>query len=110
MMKSLQSEIISQYKVKYPKHTLKEISKATGIQNTRVFRIMNGSEMKLSEYESLKECINKKRNLSKFESLVNDCKSTLTDLKMKNLCYELESLIKMQKMTHPFETQDLMIC
>lgn len=109
-MKDLQLQIISQYKSKFPKHTLKEISTATNIQNTRVFRIMNGSEMKISEYESFQKCINKTKSISKLEKLIKECKSTLSEIKMNNLCYEMESLIKMQRLTHPFETQDLMIC
>lgn len=109
-MKDLQLQIINQYKSKFPKHTLKDISKATSIQNTRVFRIMNGSEMKISEYEVFQKCINKTKNVSKLEKLIKECKSTLSELKMNNLCYELETLIKMQRLTHPFETQDLMIC
>lgn len=109
-MKDLQLQIINQYKSNFPKHTLKDISNATNIQNTRVFRIMNGSEMKISEYDSFQKCINKSKSLSKFETLIQDCKSTLSDIKMNNLCYEIEGLIKMQRLTHSFETQDLMIC
>ena len=46
----IQKEILSQYKQTYPADTYQTISNKTGIQNTRVFRIFNGYEMKLSEY------------------------------------------------------------
>ena len=39
--------------------TLKQISKDTGIQLTRVFRILRGAEMKLSEYEIFQKIIEK---------------------------------------------------
>ncbi len=58
----LQKKIISEYKELYPKHTLQKISNHTGIQITRVFRIMNGQEMKLSEYQAFQEAIHKKQD------------------------------------------------
>jgi hypothetical protein len=48
---SLQSHILSQYRHQFPRHTLREIAHVTGIQLTRVFRILNGAPMKLEEYE-----------------------------------------------------------
>jgi len=49
----LQDTILNRLGEKYPEATLKKLSKLTGIQITRVFRIMNGYEMKLSEYEAI---------------------------------------------------------
>lgn len=48
----LQQNVLTCYKEKFPDDTLKQISDKTGIQVTRVFRLFNGHEMKLSEYES----------------------------------------------------------
>lgn len=58
-MNDLQSAIIRQYKKTYPQDKLKHISAKTNIQITRVFRILNGSEMKISEYESFLNCFEK---------------------------------------------------
>ena len=55
---NLQDEIIARYNQQYPTATLKELARKTGIQITRVFRIMNGYEMKLSEYEKFQKLLN----------------------------------------------------
>lgn len=57
-MHTIQQETINRYKKKYPNHTFREISAQTGIQLTRVFRIINGYEMKLSEYLAFQKVIN----------------------------------------------------
>lgn len=54
---SLQNRILKEYRQHYPQHTLREISHQTGIQLTRVFRLMNGSAMKLEEFESFSNAI-----------------------------------------------------
>ncbi len=48
---NLQSRILREYRELHPRHTLRETSKLTGIQLTRVFRLFNGHAMKLEEYE-----------------------------------------------------------
>ena len=51
----LQQQIIKHYfEIFGDDKTLKEISNHLGIQITRVFRILNGYEMKLTEYEKFK--------------------------------------------------------
>ena len=57
-MSALQTAIIQSYKQKFPNHKLRHISEQTSIQITRVFRILNGSEMKISEYEAFQKCLN----------------------------------------------------
>jgi hypothetical protein len=52
--------IIKQYLLTYQNPTIKQISIQTGIQQTRVFRLLNGSEMKISEYEIFLNLIKKK--------------------------------------------------
>ena len=54
---SLQSRVLKEYRQHYPLHTLREISALTGIQLTRVFRLMNGAAMKLEEFELFNEAI-----------------------------------------------------
>ena len=54
----LQKLTIARYQVMYPEDSLREISKKTGIQLTRLFRIMNGSEMRISEYEQFEKVFN----------------------------------------------------
>jgi len=47
----IQKTILNQYLLLNKKPTFKEIASDTGIQVTRVFRLFNGSTMKLSEYQ-----------------------------------------------------------
>lgn len=56
----LQMRVINRYFKIFGKKTLKEISTHTGIQITRVFRILNGSEMKLSEFSVFYSLVNAK--------------------------------------------------
>lgn len=53
----LQNAVLKKYQELYPDQTLREISKKTGIQQTRVFRILNGHEMRISEYEKFRNII-----------------------------------------------------
>ena len=55
----MQLKVISEFKELFPNATLKKISELTGIQITRVFRLINGREMKLSEYQSFRQVITK---------------------------------------------------
>lgn len=54
---SLQQEIFNQYYSAYPKSTLRSIAERTGMSISRVFRLINGHEMKLKEYEKLREAV-----------------------------------------------------
>lgn len=64
-MENLQSTILKKYMSTEKKMTLKKMSLETGIQMTRCFRILNGSEMKLEEYEIIKKVINEKTHKEK---------------------------------------------
>lgn len=56
----LQEKILKQYLSLFKKPTLKSIAADTGIQMTRVFRILNGSPMKLSEYQTFRKKVAEK--------------------------------------------------
>lgn len=84
-MESLQKKTLDEYKRIFPKDSLKIISKKTNIQITRVFRIFNGSEMKVKELESFLEVLgNKPTNL--FTSI----SSAVPPRQMKNFSQKLE--------------------
>ena len=69
-MVRLQGLILKKYTEVHNNPTLKFISEDTGIQITRVFRIINGHEMKISEYErfesSIKNIVDKAREKNDF--------------------------------------------
>lgn len=54
---TLQQQILAEFKQHFPRRTFREIEDLTGIQLTRVFRLMNGAPMRLDEYETLKHVI-----------------------------------------------------
>lgn len=92
-----QEAILKEYRETFPDKTLKTTSAETGIQMTRVFRIFNGSPMKLREYEAFEKTIKQKRlSSSKFE-LLSKFQNCLTQLRDPDLAYieiELEHLVK----------------
>ena len=55
-----QKIILNEFKKAFGDQSYRSISKITGIQNTRVFRIFNGSEMRISEAEVFLSLISKK--------------------------------------------------
>lgn len=60
---SLQARILGQYRQVFPRHTLRETAQLTGIQLTRVFRLMNGAPMRLDEYELFRQVLEKDQRL-----------------------------------------------
>lgn len=84
-----QSLILKEYMelTKYP--SLREMSKDTGIQLTRLFRIINGMEMKLKEYLLLKRKIEEKAETRNLSHLAFKCESALP-IRARN---ELEELM-----------------
>jgi hypothetical protein len=98
---SLQQNVIKNYRTKFPEHTLKEVSERTGIQITRVFRIFNGSEMKLKEYESFQlACAIKEENPISLHlhTLLKQCLSNLEYSQLKRLCFEIEDTLEHHKL------------
>lgn len=55
---SLQNLILKEFKENHPEATFRQISEMTGIQITRVFRIFNGSKMKINEWEAFQKLSN----------------------------------------------------
>jgi len=57
----LQQKILRDYRKCFPQDTLKEMNQRTGIQMSRIFRIMNGMEMKVTEYENMVQAISQEK-------------------------------------------------
>jgi hypothetical protein len=82
----LQKTILKQYMLLNQDPTLKKIANDTGIQQTRVFRILNGSTMKLSEYEIFHHQIKEVMGLSNsLETLAVECFSKLSSESIKEI-------------------------
>lgn len=94
-MSKLQKQVLETFMVEFDKPTLKEISELTGIQVTRVFRIINGYSMKVDEYEILQGLIfSKKGNATDFMSLAWDCYLDLSDKELSKLGEDLYRSLK----------------
>ena len=86
----LQKTIIQHYMLLNHQPTLRNIAKDTGIQMTRVFRILNGSTMKLSEYEIFHQRVKDQMGFSSsLENLAHQCFNELNVESIK----EIENLM-----------------
>jgi hypothetical protein len=54
-MHFLQKELLDDFKEKFKNFTLKQYAELTGIERTRVFRLFNGQEMKLGEWDLIRK-------------------------------------------------------
>lgn len=79
----LQKSTIAEFKRVYPTITLKKASEVLGIQITRVFRLFNGHEMRLNEYEKFQKVLGEENanNQVSVEGL------------NRNECEEVESIV-----------------
>ncbi len=67
----MQTKIIKKFRELHVGMTLRTMSDITGIQVTRLFRIINGAEMKLVEYQKLQFAIHKKSESELFNLDIN---------------------------------------
>lgn len=110
---SLQKSIIKQYKEIYPQDKLKDISKKTGIQITRIFRIfriLNGSEMKLREYEIFEQIINQTTNNAAIVKLAKSCLASLSSARRQSLVSNMQQALKLNsfKLSHQNKSNSFM--
>lgn len=77
-MSTLEKEILRRYRKSFPNDTLKMIAAKTGIQVTRVFRIMNGKPMKVTELEIFQCLLNQPGKFTELELLTKTAALELT--------------------------------
>ena len=95
----LQKTILNQYMLLNGKPTLKKISEDTGIQLTRVFRILNGSTMKLCEYQVFNKKVKEKMGLTEgLEAIAFECSMRLSPEAIKDLEVFLKRKIETWKL------------
>jgi len=76
---NLQQSILKQYLKHKGKPTLKVISQDTGIQMTRIFRLLNGSTMKIDEYQTFQQRVMEmKGESSTLLDMAIECSSQLS--------------------------------
>lgn len=95
----LQKIVLEQYKLLNNNPTLKAISEDTGIQLSRVFRIFNGSCLKLSEYQIFQQKVKEKMGLTDtLEAIAFDCSLKLSPTAIKEIETFLKRKIEIWKM------------
>lgn len=85
-----QKRLITEFKSVYGDITYREIGARMNLQTTRVFRIMNGHEMKLSEYVKMKSLIRLRK--PSYQSLVHYLDGNISFLSEKDL-YNIKRFI-----------------
>tara|TARA_R110002049_G_scaffold99946_2_gene243046 strand:- start:258 stop:575 length:318 start_codon:yes stop_codon:yes gene_type:complete len=73
---NLQERTLKQYMQLRDQPCLREIAEETGIQQTRVFRILNGAKMRLDEWEIFNKIVDEAD--SDLEKLARDCLKELS--------------------------------
>jgi len=95
----LQMTILNQYMLLNGGPTLKKIAADTGIQLTRVFRLFNGSTMKLSEYQIFNKKVKEKMGLTEgLEEIAFECSMKLSPAAIKDLEIFLKRKIEVWKL------------
>ena len=97
-MSNLQESILNEYKLHFPHDTLRDIAEKTDIQITRIFRLFNGSSMKLGEYETFKAQLPKKYT-SEFNKLAHACTENLTARRLNLLKNQMIHSLKLSQMS-----------
>lgn len=94
-----QKQLLLNYKTTFPDDTLKIISKKTGIQQTRVFRLFNGSEMKISEYKSFMSLLNQEpKENNKISNLAKECFQRLPTRVLSTIVGDMENALTNAKL------------
>ena len=98
-MTRIQQSLITKYKKSFPEETFKQISIKTGIQLTRAFRIFNGAEMKLSEYESINNALKTISQFSviDFRAASGECEIQLSSEQLNEMVVEMNYLLETKR-------------
>ena len=103
---SLQNKTIQRYRQYFPQETLREISLRTGIQITRVFRLMNGKTMKVGELEAFEKAVMDKLaenpSFSRLESLLTEASTLMTNDELSKLAEMVERKITNKKYSRTY--------
>ena len=106
---SLQIRTVQKYKLLFPNETLREVSSRTGIQITRVFRILNGKQMKLKEFEAFENAISskisEKKEFGYLVNLIEEVSSLLSNDEMAKISNYVERKILNKKISTSYNNQ-----
>ena len=99
----MQNNVLKQYREIYSNYTLKDISEQTGIQISRVFRLFNGAEMKVSELEIFQNILETHTTQSyHFLSIAKKCLDILSPETIDKINYEMQMLLNLKEQSCVF--------
>lgn len=108
---NLQENIITRYKKTFPKDTLKKTSNRTNLHLTRIFRIFNGFEMRISEYEAFETAIHNYNqsttNPIHFINMANHCVDHLSESTLSKISDQMLYFIKMSAVIQTNKNESL---
>jgi hypothetical protein len=85
----LQQKTLRRYRQFFPKETFREISKRTGINITRVYRLFHGRTMNVEEFEIFEKAISHRisesPNFCQFTKMMEDASAVLTNEELGKL-------------------------
>jgi hypothetical protein len=103
---NLQQKTINRVRRTYPEATLQEFSSMSGINKSRLFRLFNGSEMKLCEYESLRKIARKpgqeilEQHFEEFKKMI----FKLNEAEVKKWIYRMKREIYLSQLNPSIQT------
>ena len=96
-----QQKIIAHFKQVFPKLTLLEAAKLTGINTTRIHRLFKGAPMRVREWELFYQAISKKQKLpidEKLKTLFDRCLLKLGDRGKQKILVKLKRLEQLSEL------------
>ncbi len=99
-MEKVQSNLLKAYRQARPHFGLREMSKETGIQLTRMHRLLNGSEMKVKELRIIQELLNQEKGeeLSSFLHMAEECADKLNSTVLDKLIAQMKRELHLLKL------------
>jgi len=102
MQSVLQKKILNEYKSIYPNQTIREVALTTKIHPSRVFRLLNGYEMKITEYEKIDKILREsdaQNSYEQFFSLTDQCFKKLNNERINTLIEEMSFQLECRTFT-----------
>ncbi|MCP4914200.1 MAG: hypothetical protein GY909_13895 [Oligoflexia bacterium] len=98
---TMQENLIKEFRDTFTRMTLNELTNLCDIERTRLFRIFNGYEMKISEYEKIKACLTTELgNESSLERVASDCVNSFKERECLKISDQLRRKMRWLELIH----------
>lgn len=100
-IQKVQSSLLQRYFELNNQPSFREIAQDTGIQQTRVFRIFNGQELKLNEYLIFKRRVDELSGMGgDFWDIAQELQKSLSSTKLKLVMRKLQREIQYSRLSN----------